>query len=249
MVISDQVLLLRLLIGHFVADFILQSRTMVHGKQAKVWKSAALYWHAVFYAIVLYVISTAWKQAYWLLPLFFISHVLIDGWKASRGNNLMTFIADQLGHLAILTLVFFFLAQTAKDSAGAFFQKLWGSPRVLCIVLGYLIVIWPTGRLMNVLTAPFRRQFEDKTSRGLKSAGLWIGYLERAFLLSFILINYLPGAAFLLGLKSIFRFGEIRDPKNRTETEYILIGTLLSFAFALAVGLAVKRLLIILPCG
>lgn len=247
MLISDQAVLLRLLIGHFVADFILQSRAMVHGKETKVWKAAVLYWHAGFYAIIICVASSAWKQAYWLIPALFISHVLIDGWKASRGNSLMTFIVDQLGHLVVLTLVFFFLTQSAKVSAGAFFQKLWGSPRFLCVVLGYLIIIWPTGRLMNVLTAPFRRQFEDKTSRGLKSAGLWIGYLERAFLLSFILFDYLPGAAFLLGLKSIFRFGEIRDPKNRKETEYILIGTLLSFGFALAVGLAIKRLLIIFP--
>ena len=36
-------------------------------------------------------------------------------------------------------------------------------------------------------------------------------------------------------------------PGNRKETEYILIGTLLSFAFALVVGLAVKGILRNLP--
>ncbi|MEN6561886.1 MAG: hypothetical protein ABFD52_14040 [Acidobacteriota bacterium] len=48
-------------------------------------------------------------------------------------------------------------------------------------------------------------------------------------------------------MKSLFRFGEIKDPTNRKETEYILIGTLLSFGFALAAGMAVKAVLNTLP--
>jgi hypothetical protein len=48
-------------------------------------------------------------------------------------------------------------------------------------------------------------------------------------------------------LKSLFRLGEIKDPANRKETEYILIGTMLSFAFAMIVGLAVKHALKVWP--
>ena len=55
------------------------------------------------------------------------------------------------------------------------------------------------------------------------------------------------GIALLLGLKSLFRFGEIKDPANRKEAEYILIGTLLSFGFALAVAMSVKVLIKTLP--
>jgi len=247
MVISDQALLLRLLIGHFLADFLLQSQLEVREKQAKVWKAPALYFHAGVYALVILLASSAWKQVFWIIPALFMSHALIDGWKASREKNAVTFIADQSGHLAILAVVFFFLAQAGTDPAKAFFLKLWGSPRFLSVFLGYLILLWPVGRLMNVLTAPLRRQLEGKTSRGLELAGFWIGCLERFFLLTFILSGYPGGAALLLGLKSLFRFGEIKDPENRKETEYILIGTLLSFGFALAVGLAVKCLTRMLP--
>jgi len=150
---------------------------------------------------------------------------------------------DQVGHLAVLTLLYFFLAPSMASPAKIFLLKLWSSPRILCIALGYLVVQWPIGRLMNLLTMPFRRQLEEETSRGLELAGLWIGCLERVFLLTFILFDYLPGAAILLGLESLFRFGEIRDPRNRKETEYILIGTMLSFAFAVAVGVVIKALL------
>jgi hypothetical protein len=50
MLISDQALILRLLIGHILADFLLQSQLDVREKQARVWKAAALYFHAGVYA-------------------------------------------------------------------------------------------------------------------------------------------------------------------------------------------------------
>ena len=43
---------------------------------------------------------------------------------------------------------------------------------------------------------------------------------------------------FLLAAKSVFRFGELKDAKDRKLTEYILIGTFLSFGIAIIVSLA-----------
>ena len=247
MFINASALLIRLLLGHVIADFLLQSRSMVDEKRAKAWKSGALYVHSGFYAAILFAATSAWRQGLWLVPVLFMSHALIDGWKASRDNSTSTFILDQLGHLAVLAAIDLALAEGAAASLGAFFMQVRNSPRLLVIVLGYLLVLWPVGRLMNVMTSPFRRQLEDDKSRGLELAGLWIGCLERAFLLSFILLSYWPGIPLLLALKSLFRFGEIRDPANRKETEYILIGTLLSFGFALAVGLGIKAVIRALP--
>lgn len=247
MFISNPALLVRLLLGHIVADFLLQSRSMIDEKRAKAWKSGALYIHSGIYAAIIFVAASAWTQWLWLVPVFFVSHAFIDGWKASRENKALTFVCDQVAHLAVLILVFFALAGWTPNPLDFFRQQIWTSPRLLVIILGYLLVLWPVGRLMNVITNPFRRQLEDDKSRGLELAGLWIGCLERAFLLTFILFGYLSGIVLLLGLKSLFRFGEIKDPANRKETEYILIGTLLSFGFALAVGLVVKAIIKTLP--
>ncbi len=243
MFIIDQSLLLRLLIGHFAADFLTQPRRMIRAKETKGWKSVSLYVHAGIYTMIIFIASSAWKQAPWFIPCLFITHVLIDGWKSSRPNKSSAFIVDQVAHLVILTVLFFLLAPSNVDWMENILIKLWITPRLLCIALAYLVVLWPFGRLINVLTMPFRQQLDDATSRGLESAGLWIGCLERVFLLSFILFDYLPGAALLLGLKSLFRFGEIRDSKNRKETEYILIGTMLSFGFAVVVGVIIKFLM------
>jgi hypothetical protein len=240
-------LLIRLLTGHVLCDFVFQTRRMVDQKEKRVWRSPVLYAHAALYAAVVFVAASRWGAWYWVLPLFFITHAFIDGWKAAKGNRASTFFIDQTAHLAILIIAYGSLAQGAGRSMLGGFERIWTSPRPLIIVLGYLIVLWPVGRLMSVLTEPFRRQLAAEESRGLDLAGLWIGCLERTFLMTFLLLDYLSGIALLLGLKSLFRFGEIKDPTNRKETEYILIGTLLSLGFALTVGLAVQAMLRALP--
>lgn len=245
MFITDAALLFRLLIGHVVGDFLFQTRSMVQEKEKKGWRSSQLYLHAGLYSLIVYLMSSAWVDGIWLLPVLFSSHALIDAWKATRRKRAYSFMIDQLIHLAVIIVVFFLLSTSWVALDKLFW--LWRSPRLLGIILGYLAVLWPIGRLMQVLTSPLRSQIEGQASRGLESAGLWIGCLERTFLLSFILLDYLPGIALLLALKSIFRFGEIKDPVNRKETEYILIGTLLSFGFAIGVGLVTKFILFRLP--
>jgi hypothetical protein len=51
-----------------------------------------------------------------------------------------------------------------------------------------------------------------------------------------------PGAiGFLIAAKSILRFGELRD--HRKEAEYVIIGTMWSFACGLVVALATRAVL------
>jgi hypothetical protein len=47
---------------------------------------------------------------------------------------------------------------------------------------------------------------------------------------------------FLIAAKSVFRFGDLSQSKDRKLTEYILIGTLLSFGIAITTGLVVVAL-------
>ena len=72
---------------------------------------------------------------------------------------------------------------------------------------------------------------------GLDRAGLWIGRLERTLILTFVLVWRFEAIGLLIAAKSILRFGDASSPGRRKETEYILIGTLVSFALAVGVGL------------
>ena len=74
----------------------------------------------------------------------------------------------------------------------------------------------------------------------MQNAGNYIGILERLFIFSFIITGHFEAIGFLLAAKSIFRFGDLKEAKDRKLTEYVLIGTLLSFGIALLVGLLVQ---------
>lgn len=64
--------------------------------------------------------------------------------------------------------------------------------------------------------------------------------LERLLICCFILAGHFEAIGFLLAAKSIFRFGDLKEAQDRKLTEYVLIGTLLSFGIAIATGLLVQ---------
>lgn len=114
-------------------------------------------------------------------------------------------------------------------------------PSQALLACGYLLCWWPAGYFINWLTQPWQRELQS-AAQGLPRAGRWIGLLERTLVFTFILIDAFSAIGFLITAKSILRFGEITDPANRKGAEYILIGTLLSFLWAIATGLLVQAL-------
>ena len=73
----------------------------------------------------------------------------------------------------------------------------------------------------------------------LPNAGHVIGNVERMLTLVFVMLGQYEAIGFLLAAKSLLRFREA----DTVESEYVLVGTLLSFGFAILVGVAVKLLI------
>jgi hypothetical protein len=111
--------------------------------------------------------------------------------------------------------------------------------------LGYLIILWPSGILVKELTAKWREQIENESEKkdSLNKAGLWIGFLERTLALTFILVNQFSAIGFLLAAKSILRLNPSDVNKTRKNTEYVLLGTLLSFTVTIVIGLLLKGII------
>jgi hypothetical protein len=96
---------------------------------------------------------------------------------------------------------------------------------------------------MRELMSNWSKALNDGNEESLNNAGKYIGMLERLFVFVFIITGNWEGIGFLLAAKSVFRFGDLKESKDRKLTEYILIGTLLSFGIAIAVGMIVIKLI------
>lgn len=90
---------------------------------------------------------------------------------------------------------------------------------------------------MGIIFSKWDLKKITKDNESLKDAGKYIGILERLLVFAFIILDHWEAVGFLITAKSVFRFGDISNSKERQLTEYILIGTLLSFGIAILIGL------------
>lgn len=68
--------------------------------------------------------------------------------------------------------------------------------------------------------------------------GLWIGILERLAVTGCILVAYPAGIAVVVAIKGLGRFSTLRDEPTTGVSERFLVGTLTSYLWACAIGVA-----------
>ena len=238
------VLLLQWIAAHLFVDFALQSKNLVQNKKDKKAGSWFLYVHCFLHAAFIYVLSP--DKSTWQIPvIIFISHYCIDLWKLYQKENALTFFTDQLLHIIILIVVWLTWYQPI-NWLGAHISALFNNYNFWLITTAYLLTIFPLSYLLGYLTQRWRKDIDrnnDRSNTSLSEAGKWIGIFERILVLTFVLNNHFEGIGFLIAAKSILRFNDIKGDSMRKEAEYVLIGTLMSFAASIAVGIITNLLL------
>lgn len=78
----------------------------------------------------------------------------------------------------------------------------------------------------------------NQDDHGSFHSGKLIGYLERGLMLFFVVTSQYQSIGFLVTAKSILRYSQLNN-KETEKTEYVLVGTLLSFTISLVLGLLV----------
>lgn len=225
-------LTLKLILAHLVGDFVFQSSRMAKAIEDKVFKSPFLYLHAsIHFALLLLVTSFSKKYILACLALA-VSHFIIDVFTkkvlAKRFKSVGIFTIDQLLHFACIAA---FIAYFEPFEIN---WELVVSNGTLLLLNALLTATFFSAIVMKKLMSFFPYE-APKT--GLAEAGFYIGILERLLIFIFITLNLWEGVGFLLAAKSIFRFGDLRENKEIKLTEYILIGTLLSFTLAIVTAL------------
>jgi len=239
----DLALFVPLLAAHLLSDFVLQTDAMARQKARPI----TLFLHLAITGICAYLLLGDFSE--WRIPLLVIaSHGLIDLLKTRLSPKfvpeLPAFLADQAAHLAIV-----FILSAIDWSRVGLFEPWWlqHNPatylHVLIVVSALILNTQFAGHLISkalpqmLSTTPSELPIDT----GLQKAGRYIGYLERLLLLIFVYSGQLAAAGFLIAAKSILRFQKAKE--SRAETEYILVGTLLSFTLGIALAYATKLLL------
>lgn len=226
-------LLFRLILSHLLADFIFQTDSMVRDRFRNTWHSKWLYIHGLIAGVLAYTLSGAFSSP-WLFVAYSVSHILIDRYKSTKQDNLVFFIMDQFLHFSVIILTWALLtgpAIVAED----FISYVFLNDSIWVLLAAYVFVIWPSGYFIGKFTEPWHLEKDGNEGDGLLNAGLWIGRIERFLLLTFVLTDQYQAIGFLVAAKSIFRF-----TTDRKVSEYILIGTFMSFAIAIVTGIVTE---------
>jgi predicted permease len=109
---------------------------------------------------------------------------------------------------------------------------------ILATVLGAVVTVWIGGFLVGRIVSPYADQLDADS--GLQEGGRLIGYCERLLIYVFVLANAPSAIGFLVTAKSLFRFGEVTGAEKRRHAEYVIIGTLVSFAYAVTLSYLVR---------
>ena len=228
------IIFVKLLLAHLLGDFILQPTSWVLDKESKKQKSIYLYVHTLIHG-VLAALFIGEVQFIWLAILLAVSHGFIDFLKLyyqKKKTKRNWFLFDQLLHLIVIIGITFYYTNT-KIELSLFNTTFW------IVLTGIIVLTKPTSIILKNILSIWTPENKTK-DESLQNAGNYIGILERLFVFGFILTGHFEAIGFLLAAKSIFRFGDLKEAKDRKLTEYVLIGTLLSFGIALLIGLLVQ---------
>lgn len=230
--------LLRLILAHVLTDFVFQPTSWISDRNRRKHKSVKLYLHAGITAIVAYLLSGLWA-AIWIPVVIFVTHLIIDIWKSRRPATARYFLIDQFAHLLVIGAIWLTFFNLWTHLGLALLSCLTDN-QFLATTAGYLIVTWPLGILIGIATERWRNEPGVNTD-GLAKAGMWIGFFERFLIFTFILIDQYTAIGFLIAAKSVLRFND-KENSTQKKTEYVLIGTLMSFSASLVLGLFLQYL-------
>lgn len=230
-------LLVLQLIGHILADFLFQSDQDAKEKNGSGFKSKYLKWH------ILIIFSFSWIlsfQLYFIIASIFITllHWIIDGLKKELQKvsalGKFTFFIDQLLHIAVIYLITYLFTVLFKINP---ILNIGISTHYLIIITGYLLCAKPSNVFVKEIIKLFNISVAktESSESSLPNAGKLIGIIERWLVLTFILLNQYEPIGFLIAAKSILRFKD----DDILKTEYVVVGTMLSFGIAIAIGLLI----------
>lgn len=225
-----------LLFAHVIADFVLQTGYIAMNKR----RAGVLLLHSV---IVLMTAQAALGRVdAWELVALALVHGVADWAKARFGRpGLGPFLADQAVHIGTIALL-------ASLRPGLWAGGLWAGldadwlPGLMALIAGAILATRAGGFAVGLLMQPWA---SSDLPKGLTNGGKLIGLLERGLIFLLVMVDQPAGIGFLVAAKSVLRFET--TSKDQQAGEYVIIGTLASFGWAILLAYATRLLMGALP--
>jgi len=233
------ILFIKLILAHLLGDFIWQPNSWVAHKEIKKHKSIYLYVHIFLHGVLAAILAGEISFIPYAI-LIAITHGIVDLIKLNFQKDTTKrtwFVVDQIAHVLILAGVVLLYQNTV-------IIPFWINNEFWILLTGFLLVTKPSSIFIKTIISIWSPESQDShKDNSLASAGNYIGILERVLVVLFILTAHFEAVGFLLAAKSIFRFGDLKEAKDRKLTEYVMIGTLISFGIAIGIGFILQALL------
>lgn len=102
------------------------------------------------------------------------------------------------------------------------------------IIISSLVFYMLSGPLLKL----FLEFLTNEKNQGTDYVGMTIGYCERLIIIIFVVLDQFTALGLIIAAKSILRFsGDQSNRKVRKESEYVLVGTMVSLILGIANGL------------
>ncbi len=219
------ILLIKLILAHLIGDFLLQPASWVKAKEEKKLKAYQLYIHAFLHFALILLLVWDWSFLKWA-ALIALSHLFIDickiSWQKINTRRIF-FFADQFVHIVFIFLIYYWYKGFTPINSSIFNEKTY------LFVTMFVFLTLPGSIIIKNFITRWTPLKDDQGDESLMEAGKYIGIMERLMVFVFVILGHWEAIGFLLAAKSVFRFGELKESKDRKLTEYILIGTIDKF--------------------
>jgi hypothetical protein len=230
------------LIAHILYDFFFQNDLWVRHRRRYRYHSKALYWHVIIVFFVSWIFS--FQLAFFVCSLVIaLSHFLLDGMK-TRISKI------RIGRIKIFSKGFFFIDQIIHLIVIVLFvsafDNIWGiepmvnfsfKPEYFVMILAYLFCLKPSNVFIREFFNMYNFKINNQPGEDLLNAGKIIGNIERILTLTLLIFEQFEAVGFIIAGKSILRYEGVKTSK----TEYVLIGTLLSFGIAIIISILLSK--------
>lgn len=221
--------------AHLLSDFIFQPQNWSDKKEEKVFSSIHIY-HIIVVGVLSYLLS--FDYGFWKAALLLtVIHLLTDifkSWLISRNQDKNYFFLDQIIHLAAIAGIV--LAYSELYGINFIFDF---EIKSIAIFAGFLFCTKPANILIKYIFKTFSIETpaeseENLKETGLPNAGKLIGIMERTLSLALIIMGQYEAVGLIIASKSILRLN------GTQKSEYVLVGTLLSFGIAVFSGILIN---------